>query len=68
VDAHTDLDRAFPPLLTIRKVAKRLDCSPGTVENLLRRPSACFPRPIRVGHTRKWLEADIETWLLTRVR
>ena len=53
-------------LLTISDIAQRVSFSSATVKHWAyrRRPApAGFPRPIRVGRSLRWPDADIDAWI-----
>jgi predicted DNA-binding transcriptional regulator AlpA len=55
-------------LLTDRQVAEALTISRALVWKLLR-SDATFPRPIILGaKSKRWIAAEITTWLSTRKR
>lgn len=57
-------------LLTIAEVTKRVPYSVSSIYRLM--PLGRFPKPVAFGEGRtatvRWLESEIEEWILSRIR
>jgi excisionase family DNA binding protein len=49
------------PLLTVKQVATRINCSERTVYRLA--DSGEMPRPLKIGWLVRWRVSDIEKWI-----
>ena len=54
------------PLLTKRQAAERCACSPNHLYKLIR--NCGFPRPLKLGRSALWPEAEVEAWIADRPR
>lgn len=57
-------------LLTIAEVCAMVGVSRAMIYKSMRRGSAPFPKPIKIGAVSRWLVEDVETWVneLRRIR
>jgi len=52
----------WPDYMDASTLARRLDVSPGYIEQLVRR--GCIPPPVKVGDARRFRWSDVDKWLL----
>lgn len=51
--------------LTARQVAERLSVARSTLYVLMAKHG--FPRPVKIGGKREWIEAEVSAWELSQI-